>query len=390
MAKTIYITEEIAKQLSEISKPLSDLPTDIKNVLKNHKTSLGQHPSFPPEEELPFDYIITKKRFDEVCSNITALSVDDFSSKGINKLLQTKIDKCKNIESNFKQKLENICYNYIIDLFKVPDGLVAFDCKLVENVDSNKAQVKNSDTIEFENIHQRTRLHDAVYKRRMINALITGGAYRLSYIDKVLVGELYDICPELPQLYREIRVLNDYLLFTKNNMGMSDYDKKQSGISILTIGDEKTKNKLTIEAEIFPVLLHESIKGFLEMFAAYGLPSSKKECMYVLQKADFVNAEPWDMRLGPALWDILNTALKNPKSDELPIILTVLFSQTTLKFNNILQEILGETKRGKMLSDKILNKAYKELEADDFDELMRKKQTDTTIINDAYFMPEEL
>ena len=390
MAKTIYITEEIAKQLSEISKPLSDLPTDIKNVLKNHKTSLGQHPSFPPEEELPFDYIITKKRFDEVCSNITALGVDDFSSKGINKLLQTKIDKCKNIESNFKQKLENICYNYIIDLFKVPDGLVAFECKLVENVDSNKAQVKNSDTIDFENMHQRTRLHDAVYKRRAINALITGGAHRLSYIEKGLIGELYELSPELPQLYREIRTLNDYLLFTKNNMGISENNKKQSGISILTIGNDTTKNKIVVEAEIFPILLHESIRGFLEMFAAYGLPSSKKECQYVMQKADFINAEPWDMRLGPALWDILMESFETPKTDLIPMILTVLFSQGTEKFNAILQEIFGETKRGKMLSDKILNKAYKELEADEFDELMRKKQTETSIISDDYFRAEEL
>jgi hypothetical protein len=233
-------------------------------------------------------------------------------------------------------------------------------------------------------------LHDAVYKRRVINALITGGAHRLSYIEKGLIGELYELSPELPQLYREIRTLNDYLLFTKNNMGISENNKKQSGISILTIGNDITKNKIVVEAEIFPILLHESIRGFLEMFAAYGLPSSKKECQYVMQKADFINAEPWDMRLGPALWDILMESFETPNTDSIPMILTVLFSQGTEKFNAILQEIFGETKRGKMLSDKILNKAYKELEADEFDELMRKKQTETSIIADDYFRAEEL
>lgn len=390
MAKTIYITEEIAQQLSEISKPLTDLPSDIKNVLKNHKTSLGQHPSFPPEEEIPFDMMMTQSRFDEARTHLLDFNLQDYSNKSLEKHLQDLINKCKKIENNFKEKLENICYNYVIDYFKVPAGLVAFECKLVDKVDSDKAQLKDVETIEFDNIKHRTRLHDAVYKRRLINALITGGAHRLSLINKQLIGELYELSPELPALYKEIYYLNDYLLFTKNNMGMSEENKKQSGISILTIGNENTKNKIKVEGEIFPILLHESFRGFLEMFAAYGLPSSKKECVYVMQKADFVNAEPWDMRLGPILWDILMSTFDLPDGEMQPMVLTILFSQTTEKFNSIMQEIFGETNRGKQIVQKILMKAKSEYEADDFDELMSKKQTDTTIITDEYFLPEEL
>lgn len=126
------------------------------------------------------------------------------------------------------------------------------------------------------------------------------------------------------------------------------------------------------------------------MFAAYGLPSSKKECTYVMSRADFLDAEPWDMRIGAGLWDILMNKFNNPASSELPMILTVLFSQTTLKFNTILQEIFGNTKRGDRMVEKILMKAEEEYEADDFEKLMQKKQTDSSIINDQYFKPEEL
>lgn len=391
MGKRIYITEEIADKLYQYDiAPIKDLPSDIKNVLKNHKTSLGQHPSFPPEEEISFDLMIAIKRFEEVRQKALDLNLETYSIKSIEKKLQDIIDKCKEIESNFKTTLENICYNYVIDLFQVPNGLVAFDCKLVDKVNSDKAQIKNKETIDFDNIKQRTRLHDAVYKRRLINAIITGGASRLSQINKQLIGELYELSPELPLLYKQIQTLNEYLLFTKNNMGISEKNKKQSGISILTIGNETTKNKIMVEGEIFPILLHESIRGFLEMFAAYGLPSSKKECAYVMSKADFLDAEPWDMRLGPLLWDYLTSVFKYPKSQELPMILTILFSQTTEKFNSIMQEIFGETKRGKEIAQKILTKAYNEIESDEFDELMAKKQTNTTIISDEYFLPEDL
>ena len=100
----------------------------------------------------------------------------------------------------------------------MPDGLVSFSCKLVEKVDDSRANVNDETSFEFEDISHRTRLHDAVYKRRMINAIITGGAIRLSYISKDLIGELYEMSPELPTLYRNIIYLNDYLLKVYNEV----------------------------------------------------------------------------------------------------------------------------------------------------------------------------
>lgn len=390
MKKHIYITEEIAKEITALVNPLTELPKDIKNVLRNHKTSLGMHPAFPPDEEMSFDEFITNQRFKEVCDKVKKLNLENYSSEYIQKHIQKLMNECKDIEKNFKTQLEHICYNYIIDLFQVPEGLVAFSCKLVDNVNDNKASVKKYDTIEFSNINQRRKLHDAVYKRRLINAIITGGAMRLSFISKDLIGELYELSPKLPELYRNIIILNEYLLFTKNNIGISEKNKKQSGISYVTIGNEITKNQISVEAEIFPILLHESIRGFLEMFAAYGLPSEKIECAYVMQKADFINAEPWDMRIGPALWDIIIQKFGEPKNDELPLLLTILFSQRNQKFNMILQEFFGDTRLGEELAHKIYLKAVNELEGVDFEDIMRKKQTETTIINDNYFKPEEL
>jgi hypothetical protein len=72
------------------------------------------------------------------------------------------------------------------------------------------------------------------------------------------------------------------------------------------------------------------------------------------------------------------------------MILTILFSQRTDKFNEMLQEIFGKTKASQIIAQKILNKAYSELDVDDFEELMVKKQTETDIIADNYFLPEEL
>jgi hypothetical protein len=55
-----------------------------------------------------------------------------------------------------------------------------------------------------------------------------------------------------------------------------------------------------------------------------------------------------------------------------------------------MQEIFGQTKAGKNIAAKILDKAHSEIGASDFEEFMLKKQTDVSIINDDYFKPEEL
>ena len=116
MGKVIYITEEIAKELESKVQPMTELPQDIKNVLRNHKTSLGMHPSFPPEEEIPFDAMMTIKRFKEVTEKVTELNLPDYSPQAIQRQLNVLTKQCKSIETNFKSKLENLCYNYVIDL----------------------------------------------------------------------------------------------------------------------------------------------------------------------------------------------------------------------------------------------------------------------------------
>jgi hypothetical protein len=84
--KIIYITEEIADKLYQYNiPPLKQIPSDIKNALRNHKTSLGVHPSYPPEEELSFDRIITEKRFEEVYQKVLDLNLEDYSTKIIQK-----------------------------------------------------------------------------------------------------------------------------------------------------------------------------------------------------------------------------------------------------------------------------------------------------------------
>ena len=52
-------------------------------------------------------------------------------------------------------------------------------------------------------------------------------------------------------------------------------------------------------------MLHDAIKGFFELFSVYGLPTDPEKAKHIVSKADFLLAEPWDMRFGVQLWKMI-------------------------------------------------------------------------------------
>ena len=70
----IIITES---QLDDIKKEIKikdiKLPNFINKSIENGKTSLGKHPSFPPDRDMPFVERILKKRYFEVGNDIAEI-----------------------------------------------------------------------------------------------------------------------------------------------------------------------------------------------------------------------------------------------------------------------------------------------------------------------------
>jgi hypothetical protein len=185
-------------------------------------------------------------------------------------------------------------------------------------------------------------------------------------------------------------VLNDYLLFTNNNECITDDNKNQLGISNIILGNMQTKNNVTIEGTIFPILLYETIRAFLELSAAHGLPSSKNEANYVMQKADYLQAEPWDMRLGPALWDSLINCCGDIDTEMIPYLFMKISKLSVTNFNNLMREVFSETKKGKYLMHKLVDMIRYNNDYDDFTNRMQMKNDNISLINDEYIRPEEL
>ena len=394
--KRIIINESKTDIIYNYIKSQS-LSKRIINALKHHKTSLGQHPAFPPEEEYPFDEKITNERFNEIKKSLEKLSdeITNFSEENITNTLSKLIKECQEKEKPIRQELEKICAKSLHDLFDIPEETIIYTCKLTDRIDSKNHSLRltpeSSDDIEFSDVFEMENISDEVYKRRLINALIVGASmYYPKILSKSYLSEIFELNSKLPELYSKIILLNNLLLFIKNDIEITDENPMQGGVVNVTLGNETTKSKIDVEAMTFPILLSESIKGFMELFASHGLPKRKDLAIYVTKKADFLIAEPWDMRLGPVLWEYFINSMKPINSKILPNIFSAVIELSPKDFFILMKEIFAKTKKSKKLMSFLVDKVIDQIDYDDFEDRITNKQNDFNTLEDQYIQADEL
>lgn len=397
MGKTIYINEDVLKN-KDFKKGvlLNTLPSDIVEKINSNSTSLGNNPSIPDVYDVPFLLKIAERGFinsKEVLKEIG--EINDVSQTDLRSILSELLNRCRKKETPYRNELEKLCVNFIIDFFEVPEETVDIEVSLVDTVDFSGTTINlepfdGGEDIEFNSIDEVKVLKDEVYKRRILNALCMGGAIRLSNCIDNFTETLNKFDPSLVDLYKKIIAINQYLLYEREDIGMDDENKMQLGTVVVRLGNESTKVCINAQGTIFPILLSELFRGFLELFVTHGLPKDRNLAFMIMGKSDFLKAEVWDMKLGPVLWDILYSTFDNVNSNELPYLLKRISTVKTQNFHKLMQEIFARTSKGKRIASKFLKKVKKDIEYDKFVDKMGKLKSDTGIITDEFIHSDEL
>ena len=147
---------------------------------------------------------------------------------------------------------------------------------------------------------------------------------------------------------------------------------------------ENPKAVIRAQAMAFPVLIHEIVKGVMELLSAHGLPKNKQISDYVVNKADFLAAEPWDMRLGPALWGRFTNLIDPDDFNLKHHAYYKLASLPATEFNIQMREIMAGTKRGKKIITELIDEVKRGLQEDEFNEAMIQFGGDIENIDEDY------
>ena len=360
-------------------------------MVRVHKTSLGDSEAFPSEDEYPYDYMLLKKRYVEVCDNIDTLGLGGCDEDFLTSELSSLVRKCKELEKPIRDSLQRVCENTLNRLFAIPPEMVNMKFRLVDKVklrNGVRMKPESSEDLKytFKDISDIDLSNKAVSKRRFVNALIQGASYIYSGIEELYYDDISKMNPELPELYTKIRLINDYLLFIKKET-MSD-DKPMQGSYVEThIGISGNRCSIDVQGIIFPLLLQESIKGLFEIFSSHGLPQDRKKAEYVIKKADFILAEPWDIRLGVGLWKEMFGAIDD--TNIIPYVFTSFIKLPTDEFNLSVKEVLSRTEKGNSIMMNFIETAAYDNGYQQFTNRINAKNLDKSLISDSYFTGAE-
>lgn len=363
------------------------LPDFIIKALANDKTSIGDNPCLPPEEETKFVVQLVDSYFSKITKKCSEMSVEEIECEMVG-----LIKKCKQIESRDKTAFEKLAIDGLVECFDIPSGEISLSGKLVDDLGTIKQRLTPGKTLDytFDSIDDMNSLTDEIYKRRVLNALVQGAS---SFYTKRLLGNFVDLMridKELPVMYSKILDYNNILLYLKKD-SLVDVSKNDAGRVDVYVTPGSDDVSIKAAGVIYPILTFELIKGLFELAIAHGLPEEREKANYIITKADFKLAELWDLRLGLPLWEIIEQGLMDYKDVGANFVLMKLSMMSPKEFNKNMQEIFKQTRKGKEILRQIFEEIKHDKEQYDFDSYMTLMSGENNIISDdEYFSPEEL
>jgi len=344
---------------------------ELEKDLLNQKHSLGKHPIFPEGDESLFEEKIMGDRFMEVVKRYKRNhDVDFIDNENVIKELMPMVSETISLEKDHKKKLEKLAEKMIREEYDMDKDVVEIIAELTTDINLEGTQ-KNAKPItvemEFKNHDEMVSANEEVYKRRFLNAMTQGAAKKVNHMYHMVDDELSDIDPKLPNKYAKLMSAADYVYYTIPAM-----DEGVTGgmVRVEFPTAENPKAVIHAQAMVFPVLLHELVKGVMEILSAHGLPKNKKIGKFVINKADFLAAEPWDMRLGPGLWTRFTNMIEPDDFHLKHHIYSDLAALPVKEFNYKMKEIMANTKEGKKIIFEIVRGIKEDLKNDEFNQAM--------------------
>lgn len=221
-----------------------------------------------------------------------------------------------------------------------------------------------------------------IEKRHVINAIIQGKGKRGQFSYQAFKERLDEIDPRLYSLYNKIMSANDLMYFTEEDLieamggNAAGSSKIQSsdgdGDDEDDEGEEEGMDAVVANGIIFPILLHELVKGFASVASREQWrdvdPGMAQD---VMGQTDIMSNEPMQFRVGGELVRKLKTLLPdeltlNVENRELlPFFERILYGIPAEQFlkdimANVISEVPSDNEKVKRKFKEILDKAKKD------------------------------
>ena len=270
-------------------------------------------------------------------------------------------------ELRHKTELERLAIQLVRDEYDIPEDAVDFDVKITghpqmggEPIRKTGLKLKKGDRRPPEGKTEE-ELKPNVTKRRLMNAMMHGAARKGQNLFHLAQNELNRIDPNLTQDYSKLMAGNDFMYWALNDERISEESENGEHAGQVKVDLSGPRPKIVAQGMTFPFLLHELTKGVLELMSLHGLDVDKETREYVLDKTDNLESEPWDIRLGPKIWEKF---LESLDIDDLPYKSHIFNRLSVLppnEFNRVVHGLLNDAEEARQIVRELADDVRSEL-----------------------------
>jgi len=363
---------------------------DVERKITGKQTPFHNFPAMP-EMDRDFIELISSKRFKDSVDKVRMAMGDTRTIQGQNALMQLMgtvgqaMQRLIMIQSQNAEELEALAVKLVKDELGIPEGAMQFDAQLVmqpmgaaEGMKSEPEMPSEEEVEELMGDIENFNLERA--KRRFINSLIQGAAFKGGHMYVMVRDEINDINPQLMNLYAVTQALMEHAYWIFPDMeGMAGGGGGQMGQS--EFDPETDPPTVKARAVTFPLLVHELVKGVYEVFGTHGLPDDPRQAEMVLSAEDSLPAEIWDSRLGPIFWEkFVATYPMELFEDDMKHIQHYLFMRFSAlnaeEFMTLAKKILKGEPEGQRIIQRMVDDIVKELKEQDYKDAMGDEDED--------------
>lgn len=348
---------------------------DIEGKLKSGEHIFGKSKSMPVGSDLQnYSEKMASKRFKEIINKVKRYhGIERINPMMMQQMFQI-MSEVSQIETRHKEALEQLAVDIVSEEFDIPDQMLeatlsppgtdlGFESEEEEEEDyDSDFDVPNSP----KSAQRMEELEMEVDKRRVINALMQGASKKGHYIFHMVADELDSIDPRLMGLYGKLMSLADFQYWVMpDSIGSGqaggvekiewrkaeapeDKDEEEE-MEKVDIEEDDEIPVVVAKAWIFPLLVHELIKGTLELSAINWADGHLdfEEQSEVIKKADTVEGEIWGMRLGPGMWEKFLDCVGSDNYDMKQWLFQELTKLPAKQFHEFMKEILSGSQKCK-------------------------------------------
>lgn len=293
---------------------------------------------------------------------------------------------------NNKQKLEKLSIDFIRSQYNIPEDFVEIKAQLkpVGQVEKGNLKIRKGNKRPPQS-KPTEELQKEISKRRILNSMAHGAARKGQNIFHMITNtpdpdnpnafvvdnETYNLVNRLKDDYSKINSGNDfnYWMIDDDTLTNEAEHGTHAG-NVVTGRDTDGKPYIKAQAVTFPLLLHELVKGVMEILSWYGRPLTGNEQQdkevwdYIEDQTDTAENESWDIRIGPKIWEsfvsnldltpeeqsmVYRKVAELPADEFLNIIhgLIKKDNQTKEKLKNIVDEVIGDLYQSDVEDDNV-------------------------------------